>query len=73
VLANHSTDSLRPLSLEARSHIPTGEAAWHLNRAQQTLRMWASTDRGPLRPVRVAGRLAWPVSDIRALLGQSDK
>jgi hypothetical protein len=80
VLADHPTptdfESLRaglvPLAQEPRSHITTFEAARHLNRAQQTLRMWASSDSGPLRPIRVSGRLAWPVADLRRLLSQSD-
>lgn len=26
-------------------------------------------ENGPLRPIRVHGRLAWPVAEIRRLLG----
>lgn len=57
-----------PLSEEPRLAIPTPEAAVHLGRAVQTLRHWASTEQGPIRPVRVNGRLMWPVADIRRLL-----
>lgn len=57
------------LALETRAALPTSEAARHLNRAQQTLRMWAMREDGPLRPLRVSGRLAWPTADIRKLLG----
>ncbi|PZP95533.1 MAG: hypothetical protein DI587_22280 [Variovorax paradoxus] len=57
------------LEQETRAALPTVEAAFHLNRAQQTLRVWASKDAGPIRPHRVNGRLAWPVTDIRKLLG----
>ena len=60
---------LTPLDQESRSVLPTGEAAFHLNRAQQTLRIWACHENGPLRPLRINGRLAWPVADIRRLLG----
>lgn len=60
---------ITPLMQEARSTLPTREAAAHLNRAQQTLRIWACQEDGPIRPVRVNGRLAWPVADIRRLLG----
>lgn len=62
---------LAPLTQEARTVIPTNEAALHLNRAAQTLRLWACHENGPLRPLRVNGRLAWPVAEIRRLLGVS--
>jgi hypothetical protein len=57
-----------PLERETRAALPTPEAAFHLNRAQQTLRLWAMRENGPLRPIRVNGRLAWPVSDLRRIL-----
>ena len=60
---------LTPLDREHRSALPTAEAAAHLNRACQTLRIWACRENGPLRPIRVHGRLAWPVSEIRRVLG----
>lgn len=58
-----------PLALETRTALPTNEAAFHLNRAQQTLRLWAMREGGPLRPMRVNGRLAWPLSEIKRVLG----
>lgn len=57
-----------PLDREVRANLPTPEAAYHLNRAQQTLRLWAMRENGPIRPIRVNGRLAWPVSDLRHIL-----
>jgi hypothetical protein len=51
-----------------RDTLPTNEAAPALNRSNQTLRKWACLENGPLRPVRINGRLAWRVSDIAALL-----
>lgn len=57
-----------PLELETRPAIPTDAAAHHLNRKPQTLRVWACEENGPLRPIRINGRLAWSVSAIRALL-----
>lgn len=66
------TIQLTPLALETRTALPTQEAAGHLNRAQQTLRMWAMREDGPVRPVRplrINGRLAWPVSELRRVLG----
>lgn len=57
-----------PLERETRAALPTPEAAFHLNRAQQTLRLWAMRENGPIRPIRVHGRLAWPVADLRRVL-----
>lgn len=58
-----------PLDREARANLPTPEAAYHLNRAQQTLRLWAMREDGPIRPLRINGRLAWPVARIKELAG----
>lgn len=57
-----------PLAHETRSVLTTAEAAAHLNRAQQTLHIWACMGTGPITPVKVMGRLAWPVADIKRLL-----
>ena len=67
--ARRKAIQLTPLAQETRAAIPTAEAAAHLNRAQQTLLLWSCKENGPLRPVRVMGRLAWPVADIKRLLG----
>lgn len=64
-----NTAKCTSLDRETRAALPTPEAAFHLNRAQQTLRLWAMRDDGPIRPLRINGRLAWPVSDLRRLLG----
>lgn len=58
-----------PLDKETRSTIPTREAAYHLSRQMQTLHIWACKENGPVRPVRVGGRLAWPVAEIKRVLG----
>jgi Helix-turn-helix domain len=53
---------------------PTSEAAQYINRKPQTLRKWACLENGPIRPIRIHGRLAWRVSDLEALLrGESAK
>ena len=57
-----------PLERETRANLSTPEAAFHLNRAQQTLRLWAMRENGPIRPFRVNGRLAWPVNELRRIL-----
>jgi len=58
-----------PLNAETRANLATNEAAYHLNRAPQTLRLWACLENGPLRPIRINGRLAWPVTELRRVLG----
>ena len=57
------------LDPETRAAVDTACAAYHLSRQPQTLRAWACLENGPLRPVRVHGRLAWPTAEIRRLLG----
>ncbi len=67
-----AANTFQPVALEreTRAALPTPEAAFHLNRAQQTLRLWAMRDgSGPIRPLRINGRLAWPVSELRRVLG----
>ena len=58
-----------PLDRETRAAVDTETAAYHLSREPQTLRVWACKENGPLRPLRVHGRLAWPTAEIRRLLG----
>lgn len=60
---------LTPLAQETRTALPTVEAAAQLSRAPQTLHLWACKESGPIRPIRVSGRLMWKVSDLRNLLG----
>lgn len=62
------TIEFMPLEIETRDIIPTNAAAYYLNRKPQTLRAWASLENGPLKPLRINGRLAWSVDAIRALL-----
>lgn len=66
-----AASTFQPVALEkeTRTALPTPEAAFHLNRAQQTLRLWAMREDGPLRPLRINGRLAWPVAELRRVLG----
>ena len=58
-----------PLAQETRAALPTAEAAHHLSRSAQTLWLWACKESGPIRPIRINGRLAWPVADIKRVLG----
>ena len=63
--------SYPPLEHVTRPAVTTDEAAHYLNRRPQTLRGWACAETfdAGLRPVRINGRLAWPVAGIRAALG----
>jgi hypothetical protein len=59
-----------PIGQETRTHVDTQQAAHYLMRRSQTLRDWACrSGSGPLTPHRINGRLAWPVADIKALMG----
>lgn len=58
-----------PLEQETRTAVDTSVAAFHLNRAEQTLLKWSCLDSGPIRPIRINGRLAWSVADLRRVLG----
>lgn len=69
----NTTSALVPLEHESRSHVETAAAAVYLLRAPQTLRVWACRECGPLRPIRINGRLAWPVAELRRLLGGEAK
>lgn len=65
---------IQPVALdrETRAALNTQEAAFHLNRRPQTLRLWACLENGPVRAIRVNGRLAWPVAQIRKVLGVAE-
>jgi hypothetical protein len=58
-----------PLANERRAALPTSETAAHLGRKAQTLRAWACKGTGPIKPIKINGRLAWLTADIKRLLG----
>lgn len=60
-----------PLDVEKRTHVSTNLLCAHMGRQPQTVRGWASAETYPdgLKPIRVNGRLAWPVAGIRRALG----
>lgn len=57
------------IETETRPVVETACAAVWINRQPQTLRKWACRGEGPLRPLRINGRLAWKTEDLRKLLG----
>lgn len=62
-----------PPALEAVTvpNVDTAHAAFYLDRSPQTLRTWACKGTGPIKPLNIGGRLAWPVAKIREVLGVS--
>ena len=58
-----------PLEQVTRPTVPTEQAAYYLNRKPQTCRAWACLENGPIRPIRINGRLAWNVAELRRVLG----
>ena len=58
-----------PLEQVTRPTVPTEQAAYYLNRRPQICRAWACLENGPIRPIRINGRLAWNVAELRRVLG----
>lgn len=58
-----------PLESVTCPTVSTNAAAYYLNRKPQTLRAWACLENGPIRPIRINGRLAWGVANIKRLHG----
>lgn len=53
--------------------VGTREAAFYLGRQPNTLRMWASNENGPIRPIKINGRLAWKLAEIKQILSVTDE
>ena len=58
-----------PLEIVTSPTVATEQAGYYLNRRPQTMRVWACREDGPIRPIRINGRLAWPVAELRRVLG----
>ena len=69
--AGPTASKFPPLELVTRPAVDTAAAAYYLTRQPQTLRGWACLENGPIRPIRINGRLAWKVEDLRRVLGVS--
>lgn len=68
-MSNQMHGGFPSIRKETRERVGTNCAAFWLGRSPKTLRNWSSQADGPIRPTRVAGRLAWSVQEIRTLLG----
>jgi hypothetical protein len=55
---------------QGRDHITTPEYGWAINRSSQTIRKNLCLDGSAygVRPVKIRGRLLWPVTAIAAVL-----
>jgi hypothetical protein len=69
VVATPTTPTERPL-LQPGPLQTTKDAARYLRVAEQTMRLWASKDDGPIRPVKRGKYLGWPTDEL-IRLGQS--
>lgn len=64
-----SSGAFAPLRDVTSPTVTTEAAAHYLNRRPQTLRVWSmGRVASPVIPLRINGRLAWPVSDLKRLL-----
>ena len=68
-MATNAVPQFPALESVTRPTVPTEQAAYYLDRRPQTLRGWACKEDGPVRPIRINGRLAWPVAGLRLVLG----
>ena len=69
-MATHQAPQQFPtLESVTRPTVDTAAAAYYLNRRPQTLRCWAVYQDGAVNPIRISGRLAWPVSELKRVLG----
>jgi hypothetical protein len=68
IIRDRNMNAFESLDAIDKPTLTTGEAAHFLNRKQQTLRNWAIRNDGPVKCVRIGGRLAWPTAAVRALL-----
>lgn len=57
------------LAMENRAALTAPEAAYHLNRAPQTLHLWSMRNDGPVKCLRLGDRLQWPVEQIKTVMG----
>lgn len=63
------TPPFPPLEQVTKPNLITAETAYYLDRAPQTLRVWACLENGPIRPRRIGGILAWNTAEVKALAG----
>ncbi len=60
-----------PLEQEHRPTVDTAAYAHYMHISQQTARLYACKESGPIRPLRIPGssKLHWPTAEIKRVLG----
>ena len=60
-----------PLTEVTKPNLTTAEIAFYTNQAEQTWRIHACKETFPvgLRPIRIGGRLNWPLSGVKKICG----
>lgn len=71
--AETASSPFPPLEHLTQPGVSTNAAAHYLDRKPQTLRAWACLENGPIRPLRINGRLLWPTAELRKLVGLEAK
>ena len=69
--APHSRQDYEPLERVTKPNVSTTKAAYYLDRKVDTLQKWARSGTGPIQPMRINNRLAWPVDQLKRVLGVS--
>lgn len=64
-----TSDKFQAIEKITLTAVPTEQAAFYLNLKPQTLRIWAMKECGLIRPIHINKRLAWPVKEIKKVLG----
>lgn len=68
LIKHRTAGKVKKMTNAIPEYLNTHDAAKALMRQEATLRRWAFTKRGPVQPVRINRRLAWPVDQIVAVL-----
>ncbi len=69
--ANANYPTYPSLESLTKPSLTTAEIAHYTNTKPQTWRQHACYETGPIRPIRILGRLNWPTAQCKKLLGVS--
>lgn len=70
-MENAAAQQFPPLERVTKPALTTSEYAHYMGMSEQTARLHACKDRGPVRPIRMPGSslLRWPTAATKTLLG----